>query len=305
MTPPALLIPGGRGQLGSELVGLRGKRRDGLVHAPGSGELDITDGEALNDAVDSFTDAADDAGMRPVVVNLAAYTAVDAAESDRATAERVNTRGPANLARICRNRGVPLLHVSTDYVFSGDATEPYEPADEVGPRSVYGRTKLDGERAVLENHPRAWVVRTAWVYGIAGANFVSAMAGLAAERETVSVAADQVGSPTWAADLAEGLLELADSVARRDEPARRVLHCTNSGSTSRYEFARAVFSELGADPDRVLAAATADVPRPAPRPAFSVLSNRRWAESGLTGLRPWRAALSAAFATHGTSWAAR
>ncbi|ASU77627.1 dTDP-4-dehydrorhamnose reductase [Actinopolyspora erythraea] len=303
MPPPALLIPGGRGQLGTDLVGRRGP--SGLVHAPGSSELDITDSGALTDAVDSFADAAGDAGLRPVVVNLAAYTAVDDAESDPAGAERVNTRGPAELAEVCRKRGLPLLHVSTDYVFRGDASVPYEPDDETGPRSVYGRTKLAGERAVLAAHPRAWVVRTAWLYGVGGTNFVSTMARLCAERETISVAEDQVGSPTWTADLAGGLLELADSVARRDEPAARVLHCTNTGSVNRCEFARAVFEELGADPERVRPVATADVPRPAPRPAFSVLSDRKWTEGGLTPLRPWREALRAAFERHGAVWGAR
>ncbi|SDK58086.1 dTDP-4-dehydrorhamnose reductase [Actinopolyspora mzabensis] len=302
MPPSALLIPGGRGQLGADLAAARGAA--GLVHAPGSAELDITDSGMLTDAVDSFADAASDAGLRPVVINLAAYTAVDDAESDRATAERVNTRGPAELAGLCRERGMPLLHVSTDYVFAGDAVEPYEPTDETGPRSVYGSTKLAGEQAVLAAHSRAWVVRTAWLYGARGANFVSAMARLCAERETVSVAEDQIGSPTWTADLAGGLLELADSVARRDEPAARVLHCTNTGSVSRYEFARAIFEELGADPDRVRPVATADVPRPAPRPAYSVLSDRQWAEGGLTPLRHWREALRVAFERHGAVWGA-
>ncbi|SDO89485.1 dTDP-4-dehydrorhamnose reductase [Actinopolyspora xinjiangensis] len=303
MPPPALLIPGGRGQLGTDLVGRRGPA--GLVHAPGSSELDITDSGVLTDAVDSFADAAGDAGLRPVVVNLAAYTAVDDAESDPVTAERVNTRGPAALAEVCRKRGLPLLHVSTDYVFGGDASVPYEPDDETGPRSVYGRTKLAGERAVLAAHPRAWVVRTAWLYGVGGTNFVSTMARLCLERETVSVAEDQVGSPTWTADLAGGLLELADSVARRDEPAARVLHCTNTGSANRCEFARAVFEEMGADPERVRPVATADVPRPAPRPSFSVLSDRKWTEGGLTPLRPWREALRAAFERHGAAWGVR
>ncbi|WP_019855405.1 dTDP-4-dehydrorhamnose reductase [Actinopolyspora mortivallis] len=304
MTPPALLIPGGRGQVGVELAGLARGARNGLVHAPGSGELDVTDSAALTDAVDSFTDAAADSGLRPVVVNLAAYTAVDAAESDSATAAGVNSTAPATLARICRKRGVPLVHVSTDYVFSGDARQPYEPEDETGPRSVYGRTKLDGERAVLDTHPRSWVVRTAWVYGAAGTNFVSSMVRLEGERETLSVADDQFGSPTWAADLAGGLLELAESVVRRDA-VHRVLHCTNSGVASRYEFARAVFEELGADPERVRPVPSSEVPRPAPRPAFSVLSDRRWTDSGLTGLRPWRQALNAAFRHHGTRWPGR
>lgn len=295
----AVLVPGGRGQLGRELVRLAGADRGSLVHAPGSAELDIADPGAVADAVDSFADAARDAQLRPVVVNAAAYTAVDAAETDRARAAAINTGGAATLAEACRACGLPLLHVSTDYVFPGDATEPYEPEQTTGPRTVYGRTKLDGERAVLDSHPRSWVVRTSWVYGAGGSNFVKTMARLESERDTLSVVDDQVGSPTWSADLAHGLLELADRAAQRHAPRRQVLHCTNSGSASWFELARAVFTELGADPERVQPCSSAEFPRPAPRPAYSVLSERAWAEEGYTPLRPWREALSAAFARDG------
>lgn len=301
MRPPALLITGGNGQLGSELARLRSLRRDGLVHAPGSAELDITDAEAVTDAIDSFADAASDAGLRPVLINTAAYTAVDDAEQDRNRAELVNAKGPATLASVCRKRGFPMLQLSTDYVFAGEATTPYEADDATGPRSVYGKTKLAGERAVLDTHPRAWVVRTAWVYGARGSNFVKTMARLEAERDTVSVVRDQVGSPTWAGDLANGLLELAASVARRDEPRSKVLHWTNSGQASKWEFARAVFDELDADPDRVLPCTSEQFQRPAPRPAYSVLSARSWLDSGLTAPRDWREALTAAFERDGAA----
>ncbi|GAA4860052.1 dTDP-4-dehydrorhamnose reductase [Saccharopolyspora rosea] len=295
----AVLVPGGRGQLGSELSRLVSARPGGMVHAPGSAELDITDAEALADAVDSFAGSARDAELRPVVINAAAYTAVDAAETDADSARRLNADGAAALAEACRDAGVPLLHVSTDYVFPGDADRPYEPDDETGPSTVYGRTKLDGERAVLDSGARAWVVRTAWVYGAHGRNFVRTMARLSAERDVVSVVDDQIGSPTWAADLAGGLLELAGLAARRRGPERRVLHCTNSGAASWCEFARAVFAELGEDPDRVRPCTSAEFPSPTPRPAYSVLSGRAWQASGLTALRPWRDALAAAFAADG------
>jgi dTDP-4-dehydrorhamnose reductase len=299
MSRLAILVPGGRGQLGSELTRILAARPGSLLHAPGSKELDITDVEEIADAVDSFAETALDAELRPVVINAAAYTAVDAAESDADQAARINAEGAAALAKACRSSGLPLLQVSTDYVFPGDGTRPYEPTDPTGPRSVYGRTKLDGERAVLESGARAWVVRTAWIYGARGGNFVKAMARLAGERDSLSVVDDQVGSPTWAADLAHGLLELAEKVARRDGPDRKLLHCTNSGQTTWYEFARAIFAEMGLDKSRVQPCTTQEFPRPAPRPAYSVLSDAAWREAGLAPLRPWREALTAAFATDG------
>ncbi len=296
MTRLAVLVPGGRGQLGSELRRLLAGSRHSLVHTPGSGELDVSDAEAVVDAVESFAETARDSGLRPVVINAAAYTAVDAAEDDPARAAAVNATGPGTLAKECAARGLPLLHVSTDYVFGGEGREPYEPDTETAPKTVYGRTKLDGERAVLDAGGHAWIVRTSWVYGASGRNFVKTMARLAAERDTVTVVDDQIGSPTWAADLARGLVELAGRVAERRGPRRRVLHCTNSGQTSWFEFARAVFSELGHDPARVYPCTTAEFPLPAPRPAYSVLSDTVWREEGLAPLPPWRDSLTAALA---------
>ncbi|GAA3843400.1 dTDP-4-dehydrorhamnose reductase [Saccharothrix violaceirubra] len=284
----ALLVPGGRGQLGHDLVGAA--PADGLVHAPSSAELDLTDAAAVVDAVASFAATARDGGLRPVVVNAAAYTAVDAAETDEERAFAVNAVGPGSLAAACAAHNVPLLHVSTDYVFPGDGTEPYAADAPTGPRSAYGRTKLAGERRVLEAWERSWVVRTAWVYGANGANFVKTIARLAGERETLSVVDDQRGSPTWSLDLARGLVELASLVVRTDVPGR-VLHATGGGETTWCGFARAVFEELGLDPARVRPCGTEDFPRPAPRPAYSVLSGAEWAAAGLTPLRPWRDAL--------------
>ncbi|MBB5155138.1 dTDP-4-dehydrorhamnose reductase [Saccharopolyspora phatthalungensis] len=305
MSRLAVLVPGGRGQLGSELTRILGARAESLVHAPGSKELDITDDGAVTDAVDSFAETARDAELRPVVINAAAYTQVDAAESDARRAARINAKGAAALAQACRDSGLPLVHVSTDYVFPGDETRPYEPTDQTGPRCVYGRTKLEGERAVLESGARAWVVRTAWVYGARGGNFVKSIARLASERDSLSVVDDQVGSPTWAADLAHGLLELAERIGRRQGPDEKVLHCTNSGSATWFEFARAIFGELGLDPARVTPCTTADFPRPAHRPAYSVLSDAAWRRAGLTPLRSWQEALNAAFTTDGEAFRAR
>ncbi|MFC6094416.1 dTDP-4-dehydrorhamnose reductase [Saccharothrix sp. BKS2] len=289
----ALLVPGGRGQLGHDMVAVG--PADGLVRAPSSAELDVTDDTAVADAVADFAALARGSGLRPVVVNAAAHTAVDAAETEEDRAFAINARGPASLARWCAEHDVPLLHVSTDYVFPGDGTRPYEPSDETGPRSAYGRTKLVGEQRVLATWERSWVVRTAWVYGQHGSNFVKTVARLAGSRDTLSVVDDQVGSPTWSLDLARGLVSLASLVVDGG-PARRVLHATNDGETTWCGFARAVFEELGLDPARVLPAKTDDFPRPARRPAYSVLSGKAWEEVGLPPLRHWREALSAAVA---------
>lgn len=268
-----ILVPGGRGQLGHDIAALSPD-----VRALSSSELDITDAAAVSAAVQGAS----------AVINCAAYTAVDAAETDEDRAFEVNAVGPGLLAEACARHGVPLVHVSTDYVFPGDASRPYEPSDATGPRSAYGRTKLAGEQRVLA--AGGWVVRTSWVYGALGNNFVRTMIKMESSRETLSVVDDQHGSPTWSPDLAAGLLELTRAL-----PEQRLLHATNAGETTWYGLARAVFEELGADPDRVRPCTTTEFPRPAPRPAYSVLSGRSWLEAGLTPLQPWREALAEAF----------
>jgi dTDP-4-dehydrorhamnose reductase len=290
----SVLVPGGTGQLGRDLAALSAPGVE--VVAPGSAELDLTSAGAVVSAVSALAERARAEGRRPLVINAGAYTAVDEAETDELRAFAVNADGPRMLAAACASRRVPLVHVSTDYVFPGDTDRPYGPEDDLGPRSAYGRTKAAGEDAILGSGAKAWIVRTAWVYGTIGANFVQTMVRLEKERDTVSVVNDQCGSPTWSADLAAGLLELGGSIVEGRPPVRRVLHCTGGGDTTWYGFARAVFEELGADPDRVEPCTTEQFPRPARRPAYSVLSNAAWAESGLTPLRPWREALHAYFA---------
>jgi len=274
------LIVGAGGQLGTDL---RRVLADRDVVALSRTSLDVTDEQAVHDAV---VDAAPD-----FVVNAAAYTAVDAAEADEDAAFAANATAPWLLATACAATGARLVHVSTDYVFAGDADAPYDEAAPTAPKSAYGRTKLAGEHAVLERSAKNYVVRTAWVYGHDGANFVKTMAKLERERDTVSVVDDQRGSPTWAYELAGGLVALASSGAPGG-----IYHCTNSGETTWFGFTQAIFEELGADPARVLPTTTAAFPRPAPRPAYSVLGNRRWLAAGLEPLPGWRAALHDAFA---------
>ncbi|KAF0962998.1 dTDP-4-dehydrorhamnose reductase [Rhodococcus sp. T7] len=274
-----ILVTGARGQLGGHLL-RRAEARGIPARGVGSDELDITDRDAVLAQVEAGS----------VVINCAAYTAVDAAESDEDTARAVNEDGPANLAAACARVGARLIHVSTDYVFAGDGDTPYEVDVPTGPATAYGRTKLAGERAVHAALPSAHVVRTAWVYSGVGSDFVSTMRRLERERDTVDVVDDQVGSPTFAGDLADALLELAG----RSDIDAPVLHATNSGRASWFDLARAVFEEAGADPRRVHPCTSAQFVRPAPRPAYSVLSGRAWADAGLTPLRPWRDALRAA-----------
>ena len=256
-------------------------RRQGRdVLALTSAEWDITDPTAA----ERFIQSGD------VVVNCAAYTKVDLAEGDPTRAHAVNAVGPENVAHVCARAGADLIHISTDYVFSGTKRRPYEIDDETAPLSVYGRTKLAGELAVRAAMPDAHVVRSAWIYeGADGSDFAAVMRRMATRDGTVDVVADQIGSPTYVGDLVGALLEIADGSIR--EP---VLHAANEGEVSRFEQARAVFEAVDADPERVRPVGTDAHPRPAPRPPYSALSSRKSAEAGLTPLRPWRDALTAA-----------
>ena len=245
------------------------------------------------DIADAASVAAAIAAASPdVVVNCAAYTAVDAAEEDEDRALAINGLGPRLLAEQCRDRGAWLVHISTDYVFDGTATSPYAENAAPSPASAYGRTKLAGDRAVQELLPDShYLIRTAWLYGLHGSNFVKTMLKLERERDSVSVVTDQVGQPTYAADLAE---QIRLVIERR--PAAGTYHGTNSGEVSWFGFTREIFRLAGADPERVLPTTSAEFVRPAPRPAYSVLGHDHWIEQGLPEMRPWRAALEQAFA---------
>ncbi len=293
----ALLVPGASGQLGRDVLAAVASRRDAFARGLSRTDLDVTDPFSVLDLVGHWARVlrADSPAHRLVVVNTAAWTDVDAAEEREDEAYAVNASGPALLATACARVGARLLHVSTDYVFSGERAPgqgPWEVDDEPGPRTAYGRTKLAGELAVREVLPDAsWVVRTAWLYGGAGRGFVSTMARLSRERETVDVVDDQVGSPTWSRELAEGLVALAGS----DVPPG-TLHAAGRGATSWHGLARAVFEEVGADPERVRPVGSHAVPRPAPRPAWSALSGTAWDAAGLPPQRPWRDMLHTAAA---------
>lgn len=271
------LVVGAAGALGGEVMralAAAGHEATGLDRTG----LDLRDGAAIDAAVHQ---------ARPrVVVNCAAYTAVDDAETDEATAHAVNAVAPGRLAAACRDVGARLVHLSTDYVFAGDGSTPYDEETAVQPRSVYGRTKAAGERAVLTSGAAAYVVRTAWLYGVSGTNFVRTMARLAGERDTVDVVTDQVGSPTWNRVVAEGIVALAGADV---EPG--IWHCACTGEVSWHGFAQAIYAGLGLDPARVRPTTSAAFVRPAPRPAYSALSTRKWHAAGLPTLPHWRDAL--------------
>lgn len=284
------LVIGARGQLGTELMNLLaeyGLEKPAVVGVDVD-EIDITDADSSRSVIDEWLSASTPG--TPVVINAAAYTAVDAAESDEQKAYAVNADGPRNVAEAIDGR-CRLIHVSTDYTFAGDAAEPYRPDDETQPRTAYGRTKDAGDKAIREIAPQtAYVVRTAWVYGAYGPNFVKTMLRLSGEHDTLTVVDDQVGSPTWTRHLAIGLLELAVS----DAPAG-YYHCTGGEQCSWFEFTRAIFEQNGLDPQRVQPTTSDAFVRPAPRPPYSVLSHDEWDAAGLSPMPSWRAALVEAF----------
>jgi len=280
------LVTGSGGMLGYDLVAaLAGCGED--VIGLSRKELDVT-GEA--------TVAAALADCRPdVVVNCAAWTAVDDAEAHEDDALAVNGTGAAHVAAaIAAGNAAPgcrLVQMSSDYVFGGDAAVPYAEDDATGPRTAYGRTKLAGEQAVRGLLPQAGsVVRTAWLYGAHGPNFDATMIKLESARPVVDVVADQRGQPTWTADVARQVIALVTSGA----PAG-IYHATSSGEATWFELAREVFLLLGADPDRVRPTTTEAFPRPAPRPAYSVLGHDAWAAVGLQPIADWRVSLRRAF----------
>jgi len=273
------LITGAAGMLGRDLqLALQG--RD--VTALGRADLDITDPDAVDAAV---------AG-HDVVINSAAYTKVDDAETHESDAAAVNATGPRLLAEAAVRHGAKLVTISTDYVFDGNGTAPYAEDAPTDPLNAYGRTKAEGEAHVRRIAPdSSYIVRTAWIYGAHGPNFAATMLRLAQTHDTVSVVTDQVGQPTWTGDLAARIVELVDA----DAPAG-IYHGTNSGQGSWYDFTKAIFAENGLDPDRVLPTDSAAFVRPAPRPAYSVLGHDGWSRAGLAPLRDWREALHAATA---------
>jgi dTDP-4-dehydrorhamnose reductase len=270
MTGP-ILVTGGGGMLAKALGATFGDTVELVTRA----ELDITDALAVRRAVVG----------RSAVINTAAYTAVDVAESNEDAAWEINARGAKNVAEACAESGVRLIHVSTDYVFDGRGSGPYSEDADTDPQSAYGRSKLGGELAVLAAHPAgASIARTAWLYGAGGPSFVATMLAKARAGEPVSVVTDQTGQPTWTRDLAERIRLLLGV-----PPG--VYHATSSGACSWWELAVAVYEEVGASTTLVGQTTSDAFVRPAPRPANSVLGDDAARSAGIPAMPSWREAL--------------
>lgn len=282
-----LLVTGREGQVVQSLIERTSQRSDLQVIALGRPELDLAKPETVHNAIEA---------IKPdFVISVAAYTAVDLAEDEQELAFAVNATGAQAVAETAKACNVPVIHLSTDYVFAGDADEPYVESDVTGPRSAYGRSKLEGERLVAQANPQHIILRTAWVYSPFGKNFVKTMLKLAEARDTLSVVSDQWGNPTSALDIADAIIQVADHLAATpDFSAYGVYHLAGTGDTNWSGFARAIFSEsarLGGSTATVTDIATADYPTKAARPGNSRLSTAKFQKAFNWSAPNWQLSL--------------
>jgi dTDP-4-dehydrorhamnose reductase len=281
-----LAVFGAAGQLGHAIRRVA-HRRGVTVAGFDRTTADITDPAAVAAAL---------AEARPaIVINAAAYTAVDKAEDDEVRAFAVNRDGAANIARAAAALSLPLIHISTDYVFDGTKPAPYVEADPLAPLGVYGRSKVEGERAVMKEASRAVVLRTAWVYGLEGTNFVKTMLRLAAERDTLRIVSDQRGCPTFADDLADAIITIAGKWSAG------IYHVAGAGQATWFEFATALFAQaasLGVRTPHLVPITTAEYPTTARRPANSVLSGEKVKRTFAVELPHWNDGLSRMLSAH-------
>ena len=270
-----VLVTGAKGQLGTDLMNELAKRGIEGIGVDVE-EMDITDAEACRRVIQ--------ASGADAVIHCAAYTAVDAAEDNVELCRRINGEGTRNVAQACKEADVKLMYISTDYVFDGQGTRPWEPDDERHPLNVYGQTKYEGELAVEERSDKYFIVRIAWVFGVAGKNFIKTMLRLGKERGAVSVVDDQVGSPTYTHDLARLLVDMIQT----DKYGR--YHATNEGLCSWYEFAKEIFRQAGMDVP-VTPVSSSEFPAKATRPSNSRMSKEKLSDNGFERLPAWQDAL--------------
>ena len=266
-----ILITGSNGMLGHDLIEVLKDNHELILTT--SKTLDITD---KNHVIEFIGENKPD-----IVINSAAYTNVDGCEENQETAYRINGDGVRNLAEGCSKIDCPLVHISTDYVFNGKNTKPWVEDDEIGPISVYGKSKLKGEEAILETLDKFFIIRTAWLYGINGGNFPKTMLELAKNHSEITVVYDEVGTPTYTLDLAKAISELIGT------DYYGIYHITNSGNCSWCEFARYIFEVADKDV-KVIPVTASEFARPAPRPHYSVLENKKWIENGFKPLRNYK-----------------
>ncbi len=269
-----ILITGSNGMLGHDLQDVLKDKHELILTT--SKTLDITDKDNTIKVIEE--------NNPDIVINSAAYTDVDGCEENQELAYSVNGEGVRNLALACRQIDCPLVHISTDYVFDGTARDPIAEDGEIGPISIYGKSKLEGEKAIQEILDKYFIVRTAWLYGINGKNFPKTMLELAKNHSAITDVYDEVGTPTYTPDLAYGISQLIET------DYYGVYHLTNSGSCSWCEFARYIFEVANKDV-KVIPVTASEFARPAPRPSYSVLNNKNWIDNGFEPLRSYKEAI--------------
>jgi dTDP-4-dehydrorhamnose reductase len=277
------LITGGSGQLGNSLAQVLNESGINFTSLSSS-DLDITQRTAVAATIKKLSPT--------VIINCAAWTDVDGAESQESLASLVNASGPENVAMAAQNCGAKLVHISTDYVFSGQSNSPWSINSVKAPNTAYGRSKAEGENRILDVYSdNSYIVRTAWLYSQWGKNFAKTMLNLALKNSSqIEVVNDQVGQPTSSVDLAKQIVKLVES-----EAPVGIYHGTNSGSASWFDFAQSLFEMLGADVNRVAPVSSDKFPRPAKRPSYSVLDHQAWDKTSITGMRNWKIALEESF----------
>jgi len=270
------LVLGAKGQLGQELIHLLKIKN---IEAIGTDRNEI-DFSKPNEIPENL------AKLNPShIVNCGAYTQVDKAEEESELANLINAQAVGVIAKFASERKIPFVHISTDYVFDGTSNSPYLEDNKVNPQSIYGESKALGEKEALENNPESYILRTAWVYGEHGNNFPKVIAKKLRNNESLNVVNDQIGSPTWTFDLASAIIEILEK-----KPAPGIYHVTNSESCSWFEFAQEIAKTINVDGKLVKPTDSKSFVRPAVRPKYSVLSNSKWKNAGLTPLRSWKEA---------------
>jgi len=271
-----ILVLGKSGQVGSDLVKLL-KSKNLEFNALDRNNIDLVE----VDNISNFLTKQE----FDVLINCAAYTKVDLAETEVELATKINALAVGEIAKSCQKRSAKLIHISTDYVFAGDKNSPYLETDKTDPQSVYGMSKLQGEELALSLNEKTWVLRTAWVYGEQGGNFPKTIAGLLKQGKEIDVVDDQIGAPTWSFNIAEAILNLLEV-----SPSYGIYNCTNNGETTWFNFAQEIAKSIKVELNKVSPAKSSTLNRPAVRPNYSVLSSTKWISAGLKPLPTWREA---------------